>query len=1569
MCHWIRLYGGLALPALLFASTALGATPTRELTLHPTIFDALADAIGQATASTRQTFYPVAVFRSETEGRGSILVTSRRQIAPHGDCLEVAFSGILTDHDKKLKYFDLGRMVCEKTPGSGYDVHPEIPVNISDVRKQRARSFLPPSDIAAGATWRIANREELFPHSLAGAIAVGVGQKTLPYALVWENPTDRGALYAYPSKDSAGCVKIASRMEPVPASGRQFAAEYCPLQGEHSGWERTVAKAPSPEDMAVINPKLDEAFQTARWANVRQNAPAKAVASVTAASPAGSTPAPAPARPVATAVASSVPPKNDATGAGAATQPTTIPANAPRPASATNEARRVLAPFTGYADATMCDDGSMGRAGVPWRPDAGNGDPLDAGRRNAYLALLRNAMRSLRTLYGSLSAEEDKSFEAFFAPYFDHPTRGTHEYFERLTPLLDELIQRTATLDGVLPAFGESLQEAILFGAQPATAATGTAASTLAAVRSEREGLERVHQQIVALGNPPNPVAAKCAARARHHKALGGESDLVKLLRQTTYVAGVSDDTGAGDIEVAYTTWGNESRDKLDAKVSANRPQTQLTWNGLAFSYRSRSKNFDAPCTKSPTGEGSSQDLAEIQGSISPDGWVVTNVRGSNVQRNCEDEKSGRYSEERTAFEIARAPLYLDKPISAGPERIELFYTNITRPLPPDLKNVEFKKGEVFMRFANFLRTHEMDFCGAIACATLSAKALEECTARVERECAAKKAARGNPGTQKDTAPASASTATGNKASGTPATALPPDEAALAQKEAIAQHEALAAQIQKDAARWAEDARREKDAKRREELEKRALETAANAQAERDVAASLRQGTLVKTRTEWDERQHKSLVDSIQKELAGFDVENRLIRNLPKAADLVGGAEGVQLRSEMQTQLSDALKSPDRQQKLEALYAQVKERVVAQGERQMADEAARVAQWESRVAMAENTAAAAGMAVTLATLWSPATMGSLALGYAGATGMAEDGAVGATKAVVRSVSNKADVLISAYEGATRIDPATGQPAGAWGAAEGALWAIGTNKVFETAGKTIGKAKAEYALIRQGQAAPGVKAVARPGGEARLKEFDFKTPAQRYQQALATAKTPEQTAEVKKRHAIEVERETMQRDKEAALRKAEETVRAGKDEKSARAELARDLDAVHEKFKGRETRNQQHADILRELGFDTTSGPSNKDLAASGGAAVTAASDLDFTPRGATPLEANQKGRKYAEALIRRGHQVLEYGDRWVDSTTDTTVWKAGYNADRPGSGSFEAEVIFGTLPGSDKFGTRGGIEWTSSATQETPDPLGAVLANLGKAVGAGLGSGHPRDLHVVGKSAVKAAEIAGISVDPVLKAQIDALRAHQPPELAGVIPLGADASTRARQEKAFLDKVQSLMGRAIESARSRSEKNLQGLESQAASAAPEQAVKLRTQIKAYQSGNSAAMATIAQTAPGFCKVFATSAAPAGRGERGVLRAALAFDRDAALKATTTSANASDAAFATLGPRCKEAARRADEKFKAAKAGSDEARYLAQLRDALAAGATNPAEAVRSVRGVSGTELAIVLRQLGVREMK
>jgi len=136
----------------------------------------------------------------------------------------------------------------------------------------------------------------------------------------------------------------------------------------------------------------------------------------------------------------------------------------------------------------------------------------------------------------------------------------------------------------------------------------------------------------------------------------------------------------------------------------------------------------------------------------------------------------------------------------------------------------------------------------------------------------------------------------------------------------------------------------------------------------------------------------------------------------------------VALREQVQNDITDAIHSPDALKKLAAIYGKVQGKVVDQGQQQIAAAQDKVDLWDRRLAVAENVEMAAGMGVTLGALWAPVEIGTLALGYAGSTGFAEGGVKGATVAVVRSVSSRADVIISAYEGRPRsIRPRASRP--------------------------------------------------------------------------------------------------------------------------------------------------------------------------------------------------------------------------------------------------------------------------------------------------------------------------------------------------------------------------------------------------------------------------------------------------------------------------------------------------------------------------------------------------------------
>ena len=1265
--------------------------------------------------------------------------------------------------------------------------------------------------------------------------------------------------------------------------------------------------------------------------------PQKNAASATpAASPVVSTAAASPAKPAPTKVVAA-----------------SVPAPAPSKSS------QVLAPFTGYAMADPCKQAET-LPGVPWRPDAPPaGGTVGSVQLGQYEAMLRHTMEGLRLLYGPLAPVEEKNFNAFWAPFFDHPTKEALDYFQQITPLLDEMAVTLSNLDGLLPGMGEALQGTMLAGGDSASGATRVAAVQYQRIKAERARLDDLSKRISALGNPPNPIAAKCAAHQHHRKAVVKEEGILAMLKtaQFFHLDVIQSNTYLFfTVDESATGVGHFVRQSL----------MEWSWAGTTFNYIEQDADYE-----SPTVDGGGRSRTEVEGTLSPDGTMIERLTCRHLVKIC-DPSTHQVVGPRVAAEsgVSNVPL-LKVTTNAGWKEITYDVKGnavakcVTR-LNANPDNFDWKKGD------------EIRLAFVIGEKPFGPELVDQVGTAINKEFFVRGATVEN--VKSGTAGQGAATPVGNQGASASVTApsqnADPESDPTVNAEAIAEHLALAEQTRQQADRWAADAAKEKDPDRRKEMQDRAAAMSANAQSEKDIAESLRTGTMVHTRTNWDEQQHQTMVSNIKSELAVFDAESKLLANIPKVADMVAGAEGVKLREQAQNDITDAIHSPDALKKLAAIYGQLQDKVIDQGQQQIEAAQDKVELWDRRLAIAENVEMAAGMGVTLGALWAPAEVGTLALGYAGSTGFAEGGVKGATVAVVRSVSSRADVLVSAYEGATKIDPATGQPAGAWGAVEGALWSIGTNKAMESIGGRIQKAKADYALARQAAGGLGFAPVAR-AGEGRLKEFDFQTPEQRYKTELEAAKTPQEQAAVNQKHAIQVEREAMGTEKDAARRRAEDAVRQGADPATAKEQYSRDLKAVDDKYATKETRNQEHQEVMKELGFDPSYDGNNKDIIPTGSKPKTAESDMDFTPVGNTPHEAYQKGNAYTEAMKKRGHTINEYGDRWVDTTNDTTVWKPGFGADKPGSGSFEAETIFGTLPNSDKFGTKGGIEWTSSETHTTADPLGAVLANTGKAVGAGLGNSRPPDLHVIGKSATKAVDIltkAGIpiKVDSKLQLQIEALKAHQTPEQAGVVDLGADQVTRDRQVKSFLGKVQALMGQAITGAKTASDKNARDLKQKAAESTPDQAQGILSKVQAYQSSDQAAMDTIAQVSPGLASEMGRSAKPddlvlAGPTislNVGGLTRALAQGRNEETQAPALPADSTDAAFVDLGKRCTQAAHNCATKLAAAKPGSDEARYLTDLKTALEQGGKNPAEAVRMVRGLSGTELPVVLAQLG-----
>ncbi len=127
------------------------------------------------------------------------------------------------------------------------------------------------------------------------------------------------------------------------------------------------------------------------------------------------------------------------------------------------------------------------------------------------------AMEGMRALSGPLGAADEKRLNEKWQPYFDYTDEATATYFDQVNPLLEEtlalrtLSARTARdFDRAWADAGVATLIGDTRGAVDALQEAQTQAAVLAGVNRR---LARVARDAAALGNPPDPVAAKRKAR------------------------------------------------------------------------------------------------------------------------------------------------------------------------------------------------------------------------------------------------------------------------------------------------------------------------------------------------------------------------------------------------------------------------------------------------------------------------------------------------------------------------------------------------------------------------------------------------------------------------------------------------------------------------------------------------------------------------------------------------------------------------------------------------------------------------------------------------------------------------------------------------------------------------------------------------------------------------------------------------------------------------------------------------------------------------------------------------
>ncbi|MFH1175984.1 MAG: tetratricopeptide repeat protein, partial [Acidobacteriota bacterium] len=194
--------------------------------------------------------------------------------------------------------------------------------------------------------------------------------------------------------------------------------------------------------------------------------------------------------------------------------------------------------LTGEAPDDPCNTAKVFGDDVPWQSGGGGAatSPGSAGEGGitpfdeiAPLASSRSdgavsvAIEGMRLLYGPMSREQDAAFNKKWLPLRDFPTLEVVEYCNRLNPLLGQLLSLRGAIAAAAADFDNAWAEAV--GAAGADDEAGTREALGIAQQGQRllvslaQQATAVSQQIAALGNPPDPWAAKCEARTRHKKA------------------------------------------------------------------------------------------------------------------------------------------------------------------------------------------------------------------------------------------------------------------------------------------------------------------------------------------------------------------------------------------------------------------------------------------------------------------------------------------------------------------------------------------------------------------------------------------------------------------------------------------------------------------------------------------------------------------------------------------------------------------------------------------------------------------------------------------------------------------------------------------------------------------------------------------------------------------------------------------------------------------------------------------------------------------------------------------
>ena len=201
-------------------------------------------------------------------------------------------------------------------------------------------------------------------------------------------------------------------------------------------------------------------------------------------------------------------------------------------------------PLAKFSSTDPCSPKNTGDDGMPWESQENSKiklpegvdaviPPAIANLNNlsdiAYNSAVSSAFEGMSLIYGEMPEKEAKAFQAAWNPLFDFPAQEVIDYLNKLNPIVSQfLVCREAYARNMAAIQMVMLDAAtaIEFDEQEIWESAISEASMYSSSLPPLENaMKQLIQRLETIGNPPNPVAAKCEARRRYNKMFGGNID------------------------------------------------------------------------------------------------------------------------------------------------------------------------------------------------------------------------------------------------------------------------------------------------------------------------------------------------------------------------------------------------------------------------------------------------------------------------------------------------------------------------------------------------------------------------------------------------------------------------------------------------------------------------------------------------------------------------------------------------------------------------------------------------------------------------------------------------------------------------------------------------------------------------------------------------------------------------------------------------------------------------------------------------------------------------------------